>query len=246
MGKLLPYRKDLPYSYTPGVFPSLSLLSSRPSCARRLLLHSEATETEGIDRLRVRCESLGIRIEPADRILRTVSRKENCYAALVFDKYDCTLSDDTPHIVLHQPSDRGNLGTILRTCLGFGFHDVAIIQPACDVFDPRTVRASMGSLFSLNVRMYDTFDAYRAEHASHALYPFMLTGSIGLQDAIEHIPARYALVFGNEATGLPANFASLGQAVCIAHSDAIDSLNLSIAVAIAAHAFANADKQEAL
>lgn len=47
------------------------------------------------------------------------------------------------HVVLHNPSDVGNVGTILRSALGFGFRDVAIIRPGVDPFDPRVLRASM-------------------------------------------------------------------------------------------------------
>lgn len=47
---------------------------------------------------------------------------------------------------------------------------------------------------------------------------------------------------GNEATGLPTSFASAGTAVRIPHSDAIDSLNLAVAVSIAAYAFTQEDE----
>lgn len=64
------------------------------------------------------------------------------------------------HVVLHHISDAGNLGTILRSALGFGYKDIAIIRPATDPFDPHTVRASMGAIFSLRIREYETMDEY--------------------------------------------------------------------------------------
>ena len=69
------------------------------------------------------------------------------------------------------------------------------------------------------------------------MYPFMLKGSVGLDQLQRDKGELYSLIFGNEATGLPASFASLGQPVRIPQSDAIDSLNLSVAVSIAAYAF---------
>ncbi len=238
MPKIAVYSDELPCGYALGIYPCHALLDTRPSIARRLLIHSEAENSPGIRKLKSRCEFLRVRVEVADQALARISRKENCFAAIVFDKYQDTLAKDLPHIVLHQPSDMGNLGTILRTCLGFSFLDLAIIRPAADYFDPRVVRASMGALFGMRVSTFADFSEYRAAFPAHALYPFMLDGSVLLQDAVPASTALpYALVFGNEATGLPAEFAEMGQAVRIPHSGKIDSLNLAVAVSIGAYAF---------
>lgn len=235
MPKLSAYRSELPYGYAPGIFPSHALLDARPDVARRLLVHSDTEASEGVGALIARCAALGIRKEVADHALARISRKDNCHAAIVFDKYECTLDGTAPHIVLHQPADMGNLGTILRTCLGFGLADIAIIRPCADVFDPRVVRASMGALFAHRVGHFDSYAAWRASFADHAVYPFMLDGSVPLSQVSVRASAPYALVFGNEATGLPASFAQEGTPVRIPHNDRIDSLNLAVAVSIAAY-----------
>ena len=237
MPKLMPYSKDLPYGYATGVFPSHALLDARPDLAKRLLIHSAALDSEGVSALIARCEALGIRMETADHALSRISRKENCYAAIVFDKFDGTLSPSASHIVLHHPADMGNLGTILRTCLGFGIKDLAIIHPAADVFDPRVVRASMGALFSMRIAYFDSFEAYRETAAEHAPYPFMLDGSLPLDEATMVKQSPFSLIFGNEGSGLPASFSTVGQPVRIVHSNEIDSLNLAIAVSIGVYAF---------
>ena len=56
--------------------------------------------------------------------------------------------DDANHVVLVNPGDMGNMGTIIRTMLGFNYSNLAIIKPGVDVFDPRVIRASMGALFN--------------------------------------------------------------------------------------------------
>lgn len=246
MPKLSAYKRELPYAYAPGAFPSLALLAARPEAARRLLVHSQAAAGEGTEALRARCAALGVRAEVADQALRRISGKENCYAAVVFAKYESTLSATKPHIVLHEPSDMGNLGTILRACLGFGLIDVALIRPAADIFDPRAVRASMGALFAMRVAYFDSVDTYRTAYPTHALFPFMLDGALPLHAAVAACPTAtpYALVFGNEASGLPAVFSALGTPVRIPHGKAIDSLNLAIAVSIAAYAFTLSDFEE--
>ena len=239
MPPLKPYSAALPYSYAPGVFPSLQLMQNCPQRAQRLLL-SEKAQGEGVDKLRELCRRHHVREEVADKALARISGKQNCFAAVVFEKWQSELAPAAPHVVLHHPMDEGNLGTIQRTLLGLGIRDVAVIRPAAWVFDPRVVRATMGAVFSLRVKYYEDFSLYRMEHPAHALYPFMLDGAVLLEQAVAQVQRPYALVFGNEGSGLPPEFAQLGQAVRIPHSNEIDSLNLSIAVGIGAYAFVHA------
>ena len=125
----------------------------------------------------------------------------------------------------------------MRSLLGFGVRDVALIRPCVDVFDPHVLRASMGAFFKLRVRTYDNFDDYRAEHPERPLYPFMLDGARPLDDVAREAKAPFSLVFGNEQTGLPPRFAQLGQSVLIPQSKEIDSLNLAVAVSIGTYVF---------
>ena len=189
MPSLEAYHSGLDYSYAPGIFPSMECLLYRPESVRRLLVHSAAAGREGIGKLTELAEAHRIRIEEADRALGRISGKENCFAAAVFGKFRDELRKDRPHVVLHRPGDSGNAGTILRTSLGFGMEDIALIRPCVDVFDPRTVRASMGSLFRLRVRVYDSFEEYREEFPDRQLYPFMLDASVPLRE-IRESPAE--------------------------------------------------------
>ncbi len=237
MASLEAYHQTLDYSYAPGLFPSMEALKKRPELVRRLLLHSKLTPGPALDELLALCDQHGIRTETADRALSRISGKDNCMAAAVFAKHEGGLSAQHRHLVLHHISDKGNLGTILRTALGFDYLDIAIIRPAADHMDPHVVRASMGAMFSLNVSSFDSFEAYRAQHPDLALYPFMLSGSVPLETACQQAPPRHALIFGNEGAGLPESFAALGQAVRIPQSEAIDSLNLAVAAAIGMYSF---------
>lgn len=238
MAKLEPYDRSLPYSYALGAFPCLRLLETRPEIARRLLLHPEGLASEGVALLRERCAVLGVREETAERVLRRESKKGNCFAALVFDKFEAELDAGGNHVVLNNITDAGNLGTALRACLGLGIRDVAAIKPCVDIFEPHAVRGSMGAMFSMNVRVYGSFGEYRERYPLHALYPFMLEGSTELSEATRSKIEPYSLVFGNEGSGLPKEFARLGTPVRIPMSGEIDSYNLAVSVAIGAYAFA--------
>ena len=237
MPKLEPYSRKLDYSYQLGVFPALMLLEARPECARRLLLHPQGLENEGVIKLREQCARLGVREELAERVLRRESKKDNCFAGLVFEKYDCALDPAATHAVLCQISDAGNAGTALRSLLGFGVRDVAVVKPCVDVFDPHVLRASMGAFFKLRVKVYDDFEVYRADFPDRALYPFMLDGARPLNEVAAQAVPPYSLVFGNEQTGLPPRFSELGRSVFIPQSPEIDSLNLAVAVAVGTYQF---------
>ena len=117
----------------------------------------------------------------------------------------------------------------LRSLLGFGFHNLALVKPAADIFDPRVVRASMGALFQINFAYFESFEDYRAA-CQHSLYLFMTDGETALNEASFEPP--FALIFGSESSGLPDSYRSLGTSVTIPHSSAIDSLNLSVAIGI--------------
>ena len=237
MPALEAYKRDLDYSYAPGLFPSLEAMTKRPELVRRLLISSKGQDSDGMKKLLCLAEDKRVRVEIADKALSRISGKDNCFAAAVFEKRTLPLDEACDHIVLHHISDQGNLGTVLRTALGFGYHDIAVIRPAADAYDPKVVRASMGALFSLRVTEYGDFSAYWQEFGPHMAYPFMLDGSVQMDVAAAAVKRPCALIFGNEGSGLPSEFQQVGQPVRIPSSDEVDSLNLAIAAAIGMYAF---------
>lgn len=239
MPKLEPYDKRADYSYCLGLYPCHALLDSRPGAVQRLLLHPDGLGSEGVEKLRGRCAELGVREEMAERVLKRESKKDNCFAALVFEKYQLALDPEADHAVFCQISDGGNLGTACRAAVGFGYRNLAVVRPCVDVFDPHVLRASMGAFFRLNARVYDSFDEYRAEFPERETCPFMLDGSVPLNDAARNAGHPHTLVFDNEAAGLPTVFQTYGQSVRIPQSDEIDSLNLAVAASIAMYTFKN-------
>lgn len=231
--RLKRYQKEFEHSYSFGVFPTLELVTHRPEYVMRVLLASKGERGSGAALLRDACAARGIPIALDDAAIERLSPKESHLAVGVFRKYQAPLRADLCHVVLVSPSDMGNLGTIARTMVAFGLTDLALIRPAADLLDPRAVRASMGALFQLAFAYYDDFSHYRAVF-SHHLYPLMTDGRLALSEARFEPP--YALVFGSESSGLPSEFHTLGTSLRIPHADAVDSLNLSIAVGITLYA----------
>ena len=234
------YNDKAEYSYCFGPFPTFELIENRPQEAIEVLYHSQTSEAirEKLQRI---CQDQGIPCEQNDKVIQRIRDKENCLVIGVFKKHESVLFMDRPHVVLVNPSDMGNLGTIIRTAVGFGIPDLAIIRPGAAICHPKTVRASMGSLFRLNFQYFDSFAEYkRAYGEDRKMYPFMLKGSVGLDQLQRDEGELYSLIFGNEATGLPDEFLGEGQSVRIRHTDNIDSLNLSLAAGIAIYEFTKA------
>ena len=234
MEPIKPYKKGVDYSYTLGAFPTIELLKCHPECVREVYVHSTFTDTETIEPL---CKKNNIPIRTSDKTISRLSDKENCFVIGVFDKYIEELRADKPHIVLVNPSNMGNLGTILRTATAMGIYDIAIITPAVDEYHPKTVRASMGALFRLRHECFTSFQEYRLKYPEQEVFCFMLTGERQLTVSDVPKPALFSLVFGNEATGLPEEFADYGQSIIIPQSKNVDSLNLTIAVGIGSYMF---------
>ena len=225
------YQKNADYSYTLGVFPTIQLLKSKPEIITQVYLSSMGEKNSGIPIIYELCQKHQIRIEINDKTINKLSKKGNCFAIAVFKKYENHL-EDTHHVILVNPSDMGNMGTIIRTMLGFNYQNLAIIRPGVDVFDPKVIRASMGAIFDLNIEYFDTFEQYYQQFKHHDIYPLMLKGAKNIHQITPPATKLHSLVFGNESSGLPDVFLNYGQSVFIPHSNYIDSLNLSMALGI--------------
>jgi TrmH family RNA methyltransferase len=230
------YKKNFDYSYTFGMFPTVELIQSMPDRVIKVLVSSHYKSESSADIFEL-CERFNIRTEINDKAIKRISDKDNNYVIGVFDKYECVLNPDNSHIVLVNPGNMGNAGTIIRTLTGFGLNDLAIISPGVDVFDPKVLRASMGSLFKINFEYFDNFDMYKKKFNNRRIYTFMLDGAKSLKDIKHDNNELFSLVFGNEATGLDSSFSFAGTSVFIKHTDRIDSLNLPIAAGIAMYHF---------
>lgn len=223
------YKKGDETFYTLGVFPTIELLKTRPQDVVRVVVHSSIEKNKGYPLIQELCQKHRIHIDIHDKTIDKLSPKSNCFAIGIFKTYQCDLTEGN-HVVLVHPMDMGNMGTIMRTMLGFHYTNLVIIKPAVDVFDPKVVRASMGAIFHLNVCYYDDFETYYQQYKHHEFYPLMLKGAKNIHQ-VESL-SLHSLVFGNESSGLDDSYLNYGQSVFIPHSDQIDSLNLSMALGL--------------
>lgn len=236
---LKPYKDEYDYSFTSGAYATIEMLKSYPSVARAIYVHTKYTGKETINTL---CQEKGIPIMYDDRIFEKTNQKGNSFVLGVFSKYSTEIRSDCPHIVLVNPSDMGNLGTVIRTMAGLNILDLAVIKPAADIMNPKTVRASMGALFRIRFKCFESFNAYKNEFTEHVCFPFTPEGTISLSSDNCPQAALFSLLFGNEASGLPDECKSAGLGINIPQSKFVDSLNLSIAAGIGMFVFAEKNK----
>lgn len=223
------YKKNLDYSYALGVFPTIELLNSRPADVLRVLISSKGEKNSGVLEILSICKNKNIKADLSDKLINRLSPKENCYAIGLFRKFRAEIKGGENHLILVNPSDMGNLGTIMRTMLGFDINNLAIINPAVDIFNPRAIRSSMGAIFRISFQYFGSIEHY-INIFDNNLYPFMTNGKITLDEISFQQP--FSIIFGSESSGLSGEYLNLGTSVKILHSDAIDSFNLSISAGI--------------
>lgn len=228
------YKKEAEYTYTLGAFPTIELLKTRPEEVLEVYVHSTFPDIGSIQRL---AEPYGIPVFVQDKVIHKLSDKENCFVVGIVKKYQNVLENNKSHIVLVNPGNMGNMGTIIRTAVGFGLKNLAIISPGVDVFHPKTIRASMGALFRINFQYFSDFEEYEAAYPQHEIFCFMLNATRQLTVNSCPKPELFSLVFGNEATGLPDSFLQKGTSVIIPQSEEVDSLNITIAAGVGMYLF---------
>jgi len=207
----------------------MEYLLKKRDVVRAVILHPGFRSEETIQKIRAICGS-DIPVSTEEKPFNILSKKDNCFVIVVIEKKKVQIRDGN-HMVLVNPSNCGNMGTIVRSCLGFGVTDIAIVgKTSADPCDPKTIRASMGACASVNIEVFDDFSEYQKRFPQNNLYPFMLDGSTKLQETTINRP--FSLIMGNEATGLDPAFKNIGQPIRIEHSSDIDSLNITIAASI--------------
>lgn len=148
------------------------------------------------------------------------------------------VSEDSPPafqpsllLLLDQLQDPGNLGTLIRTADAVGAAGAILLEPCVDPFDPKTVRGTMGSLFTLPFtrvkNMAETATKLKA-------WGYRLVGADGQQGDFpwqsEVLAGPVALALGNEARGLSLEVRPhLDDYIRLPLRGHAESLNVSVA-----------------
>lgn len=139
--------------------------------------------------------------------------------------------------------DPTNVGTIIRTAAAFGLDGLWLSADSADVFNPKIVRATAGTLLKLPVLTVKS--AGELAQANCALLAADTSGKQARRiDEIASIPAKSLIALGNESRGLSAD--TLRAAAIRFHipiSQDTESLNVSASAAIAAYYFSRLPRE---
>ncbi len=137
-----------------------------------------------------------------------------------------------PVIYLDEISDPGNAGTIIRTCDWFGFNDIVLSKNSADVYNPKTVRSTAGSLF--NVNLYPETDISDISHAvKDSGFRIVSTGMTGESINDFKWTDKLLIVFSNEANGSSLQVKEAADhSVTIPRYGNAESLNVAGAAAV--------------
>jgi len=125
--------------------------------------------------------------------------------------------------------DPGNLGSIIRCADWFGIKQVICSPDSADVFNPKVVQATMGSIARVNV-LYTDLSGYIRKHKDMPVYAATLNGkALSELKPIE----KGLLLIGNESKGIDSELLKLAtQQITIPRKGEAESLNAAVATGI--------------
>ena len=136
----------------------------------------------------------------------------------------------TLNIVCEGVQDPGNIGTIVRIADWFGFSHVICSEDTADIFNPKVVQSSMGSIARVKV-IYTDVSAFL--HAQKGKLPIMVATLSGQNIHNTEFPSSGFLVMGNESKGIsPELIALADHNYFIPGSGQAESLNVAVSTGI--------------
>ncbi len=135
-------------------------------------------------------------------------------------------------LVLDRLQDAGNVGTIIRTCDAFSLGGIIVSEDCADVYSPKTVRSTMGSIFRVPVFRYSLVNSLDfLANNGYNVYAAMLDSTAERLDKVE-FPQKTAVVIGNEGNGISDEVAAhCNKKIYIPMNNA-ESLNAAVAASV--------------
>jgi len=154
-------------------------------------------------------------------------------AAVRFDRPDVTSIPQVGlTLVLHELRDPGNVGTIIRSADAAGATAVVLTGQSVDPFNPKTLRASAGSIFHLPV-VVASIEATAAHFDDAQLLATVVRGGRSYREV--DFTVASVVVIGNEADGLDAaTIERCGESISIPMEGHGESLNAGVAASLVA------------
>ena len=134
-------------------------------------------------------------------------------------------------ILLEGIKDAGNLGTILRSATAFGVDGVVLFGDCVDIYNPKTVRSSVGNLWKIPVAHVENFDDIKEIFKNFSKIVTLPKSNNYLKNFKPKYPCL--VMFGSEADGLSDDLIKLSdESLKIEMKENVESLNLASSVSV--------------
>ena len=174
-------------------------------------------------------------IEASEPVLKKISTTDSTPEAVaigiqkIFDIKD--LKNVQKVVLLENIKDSGNLGTILRSAVAFGADAVVLFGDCVDIYNPKTVRASVGNLWKLPIVQIKDIETFNKTFKNFNKIATLPRSKNLLKNYKINLPA--VVMFGSEADGLTDELIKLSDdSVKIEMSPMVESLNLATSVSV--------------
>jgi TrmH family RNA methyltransferase len=175
----------------------------------------------------------------SDQVYASISDRDNPVglSAVVrqswLDLSELPVDGTSLFVALYEVKNPGNLGTIFRTAESFGVDGIILLGSTADPYDVASIKASMGTVFSLPVARETSTQRYADWCRERNLT--VITTSARAPHSLNTAPWEFpaVILFGSEAQGLPEDLLEQGTLqVRIPMSGQATSLNLAVAAGI--------------
>ena len=149
-------------------------------------------------------------------------------------KEDFFIREGERALSLYSLRDPGNLGAVIRSAAAFGVQHIVLSSDSADVYNPKTVRAAMGSLFGIKITYVSDFLSFvsAARECGRSVYAAELSDGARSICDIE-LSREDIFIIGNEGHGIPREIsASCTGSVFVPIAEGVESLNASVAAAV--------------
>lgn len=161
--------------------------------------------------------------------LATTITNQNIICVCKAKQYE--LSSIGNALILDNLQDPGNVGTLVRSAVAFGFDDIYLVGGA-DPFSEKVIRSSAGTILKARLHMISFDDI--ARHKADITDNFVVADMSGETINKIHLPkGRIAVIIGNEGQGVSAEFMNLAdKKISIPMTNGVESLNAGVAGSI--------------
>ena len=165
----------------------------------------------------------------SDQLFSTITEMTNPDGYLAVVKMPSMNNAPASRILLLDGlQDPGNLGTIIRSAEAFGFNSIVLVN-SVDPYNEKTLRAAMGSLFRLDIRMVERVDL-PAFLKPYTVYVADMDGEDYRKLSYD---SKVCLVIGNEANGVSRElFERADKRISIPMKGELESLNAAISASL--------------